>query len=72
MTVSFSGSGTSRTINVSTDATFTSFGTVNIPIVVTDAANNSRTITLTKTINDVAPVAGGAFAALSDTTIGDN
>ena len=58
MTANVTGSGSSRTLEINTTGSFTAFGSVNIPITVTDTVGNSRNITLTKTINDVAPVAG--------------
>jgi uncharacterized protein YjdB len=72
MTVTPSGSGSSRTLAISTGASFTGFGSVTIPITVTDAAGNSRTVNVSKTISDVAPVAGGAFASLGDMIVSDN
>lgn len=74
MTVTASKSGNTVTLTISTTAAFTAFGDVAIPVTVTDNATpaNSRTVNVTKTINDVAPVAGGAFASLADMTISDN
>ena len=45
---------------------------MNIPFTVTDTAGNPRTESVTKTINDLLPLAGGAFAALGDMIISDN
>lgn len=72
MTVTTSKSGNTVTLTIATTAAFTAFGNVTIPVTVTDAANNARTVNITKTINDVAPVAGGAFASLADMTVSDN
>ncbi len=74
MTVTASKSGNTVTLTISTTAAFTAFGDVNIPLTVTDSATpaNSRTVNINKTINDVAPVAGGAFASLTDMTLSDN
>lgn len=73
MTVTATKSGNSVTLDIATTASFTAFGSVTIPLTVTDNASpaNSRTVNINKTINDVAPVAGGAFAALTDMTVSD-
>ncbi|MBP9779760.1 hypothetical protein KBD33_04030, partial [Candidatus Gracilibacteria bacterium] len=71
MNISVSGSGNTRTLSITTTASFTSFGSVSIPFTVTDTAGNPRTESVSKIINDLAPVAGGAFAALGDMTVSD-
>lgn len=73
MTVTATKSGSSVTLDIATTASFTAFGSVTIPLTVTDNASpaNSRTVNINKIINDVAPVAGGAFASLADMTVSD-
>ncbi len=68
-------SGSNVNISITTSASFTDFGDVNIPFTAKDASPAQNTLTgvnLTKKINDVAPVAGGAFAALANKEINDN
>lgn len=73
MTVTATKSGSSVTLEISTTALFTAFSSVTIPVTVSDTASpaNSGVVNITKTINDVPPVAGGAFASLGDMTVGD-
>ena len=71
MSVTVSGSGNTRTLHISTDATFTAFGSVTILFFVSDTQGNGTTLSVSKTIADIAPIAGGAFASLGDMTIGD-
>ena len=44
---------------------------VKLQATVADASHNAATLNVVETVNDVAPVAGGAFASLADMTIGD-
>lgn len=75
MTVDATKNGSSVTLEITTDATFTAFGSVTIPVTVSDTASpaNSGTVNVMKTVNDVAPVApaGSAFANLANMTVGD-
>lgn len=59
MTVTATRSGNSVTLQIVTTAGFTAFGSVTIPVTVSDGVPNSRTVNVSKTINDMAPVAGG-------------
>lgn len=45
---------------------------VKLQASVADAASNSAKVNVTDTVGDIAPVAGGAFAALADMTVSDN
>jgi hypothetical protein len=46
--------------------------TLKLQSTVADVAGNRTPVNVTETVNDVAPVAGGAFASLTDMTVSDN
>lgn len=71
MTVTATRSGSSVTLQIVTTASFTAFGSVMIPVTVSDGVPNSRTVNVTKAISDLALVAGGAFSGLGDMTVSD-
>lgn len=71
MSATVTPSGSSLSVSVSTNAAFTAFGTVSIPITISDAAGNTSTVNISVTVNDVLPIAAGAFAGLGDMTVSD-
>lgn len=72
MSVTATKSWNAITLVVKTTKDFSSFGENTIPLTVSDARWNSGVVAAKTVVNDVAPVAGGAFAALGDMLLVDN
>ena len=70
-------SNLSYTLKIVTDANLVfdaeqSAKILKLQFTVADVCQNSANINITETVNDVPPVAGGAFASLADMTVSDN